>query len=138
MGCQDRPAICRINLAGRGTAHHSLIQPGFLQDLTDTVRETECRLDPFVWVERIEARTRAPLDIESLRMGQDFVGEFLRIARESRDQPDFASRINGEISKLYDSRLGRPFLERPSEEELRLCHELAESQCLDLILGEQD
>ena len=46
--------------------------------------------------------------------------------------------INGEISKLYDSRLGRPFLERPSEEELRLCHELAESQCLDLILGEQD
>jgi len=136
--CQGRPVICGITLTGRGTAHHSLIRPGFLQDLTDTVRETECRLDPFVWVERIEARTRAPLDIESLRMGQDFVGEFLRIAAESRDRPEFSSRISSEISRLYDSRLGRPFLERPSDEELRLCHELAESQCLDLILGEQD
>jgi len=136
--CQGRPAICRIGLTGRGTAHHSLIRPGFLQDLIDTVRETECRVDPFVWVDRIDVRTQAPLDIESLRMGQDFVGEFLRIAAESRDRAEFISRINSEISKLYDSRLGRSFLMRPSEDELRLCHEMAESQCLDLILGEQD
>ncbi len=136
--CQGRPAVCRVTIAGRGPAHHSLTKPGFLQDLTETVRETECRLDPLVWVERIETRTRAPLDIDSLRMGQDFVGEFLRIARESRDRPEFISKVGSEISRLYDSPRGRPFLQRPSDEDLRLCHELAESQCLDLIVEEQD
>lgn len=136
--CQGRPAVCRVSLSGRGTAHHSLTKPGFLQDLTERMRDTECRLDPFVWVDRIEVRTRAPLDIDSLRMGQDFVGEFLRIAAESRDRPEFVSQISDEISRLYDSRLGRSFLQRPSDDEIRLCHELAETLCLDVILGEQD
>lgn len=136
--CEGRPSVCRITLTGRGPAHHSVDQPGFLEDLTETIRETECRLDPFVWVERIEARTGAPLDIESLRMGQDFVGEFLRMAADSRERPEFASQIGKQISKLYDSRLGCDFLEPLTEDELRLCHELAESQCLDLIVAEQD
>ena len=135
---QGRPAVCRIAFTGVGPAHHSLSRPGFLEDLTETVRGTECGVDPFVWIERIEAGTRLPVDIASLRMGQDFVGEFLRISVDSRDRPEGVSQIRDEMSKLFDSRLGRLFLQPLSDDEMRLCHEMAESQCLDLILEEQD
>jgi hypothetical protein len=71
-------------------------------------------------------------------MGQDFVGEFLRIAADSRNQPEVVSQIRNEMSKLFDSRLGRSFLQPLSDDEIKICHEQAESQCLDLILEEQD
>ena len=135
---QGRPAVCRIGFTGVGPAHHSLNKPGFLEELAEQVRQTECGVDPFVWVERLEARTRPPVDVDSLRMGQDFVGEFLRIAADSRNQPEVVSQIKNEMSRLFDSRLGRLFLQPLSDDEIRLCHERAESQCLDLILEEQD
>lgn len=135
---QGRPAVCRLSFAGVGTAHHSLNRPGFLMDLVEQLRQTECAADPFVWLERVEARTRGPADIETLRLGQDFVGEFLRIAADSRNQPETVSRMRSEISRLFESRLGRLFLQPLSDEELHRCLDQAESQCLDLILEEQD
>jgi DNA repair exonuclease SbcCD nuclease subunit len=132
------PAVCRIVFTGRGPAHHSLSKPGFVDDLTRTLRDTEGNQEPFVWVERIQVNTRPQIDIDALRNGQDFVSDFLRIGAERRDDSDFLNEIRSRLSVLFDSRLGRDFLEQLEDDEIKLCFDMASAQCLDLLTAERD
>lgn len=132
------PAICRIVFTGRGPAHSSLSKPGFVEDLTRALRETEGSQEPFVWIERIEVETRKSIDVEALQKGQDFSSDFLRLASENRNDSNFLNGIRSELDRLFDSRLGRVFLEPLSDDQLLRCFDNAEDRCLDLLISEQD
>jgi exonuclease SbcD len=131
-------AVCRIVFTGSGPAHHRLSNPGFVDDLTRTLRDSEGNREPFVWVERIQVNTCPQIDIDALRNGQDFVADFLRMTSERRDDSDFLNEIRSRLSVLFDSRLGHDFLEQLNDEEIKLCFDMANAQCLDLLTAEQD
>jgi hypothetical protein len=75
----ERPAVMRIELAGRTSVHGTLARPGSLRDLTADVRSAALERDPWVWVDRIVDRTRPALDLETLRAGADFAGDLVRL-----------------------------------------------------------
>jgi len=131
-------AICRIVFTGRGPAHTNLSKPGFVQDLTHRLREIEGSQEQFVWVERIEAETRKSVDVEALKKGQDFLADFLKLASENRNDSDFHSAMRSELSKLFDSRRGRVFLEPLDDNQLLNYFDDSVDQCLDLLISEQD
>jgi exonuclease SbcD len=131
-------AICRIVFTGRGQAHASLSKPGFVEDLTRRLRETEGNQEPFVWTERIEVETRKSIDVEALQKGQDFLADFLRLTSENRNDSNFHVAIRNELAKLFNSRLGRVFLEPLSDDNLLRCFDDSVDRCLDLLISEQD
>jgi len=131
-------AICRIVFTGRGPAHANLSKPGFVEDLTRRLRETEGGQEPFVWTERIEVETRKAIDVEALQKGQDFLADFLKLTSKNRTDSNFHAAIRNELAKLFNSRLGRAFLEPLNDEQLLTCFDNSVEHCLDLLISEQD
>lgn len=73
------PSIVRIELVGRGDVHGALQRPAALADLLADVRASGLGSDPWVWVDRIADRTRPSVDLDSLRQGEDFAADLVRL-----------------------------------------------------------
>lgn len=135
---EGRPSLGRIGLTGRGPAHRSLVRPGFVTDLLESVRETQGREDPFVWVERLEVDTRPPIDLEERRSGQDFVADFLGLVDGYREDPKLVNSLRTHLKPLFLSQRAHRLLDAPTDQELREWLEAAETVCLDLLTAEDD
>lgn len=133
-----RHAVCRVTIRGRGPMHNSLIRPGFVNDLAQRLRDDWGQRVPFVWVERVDLETSRVIDVEARRTGQDFVGDLLRLFNEYRNDADRREALRQEIRTLYSSPRGRRFLQPPTPEELLTCLDAAETQCLDLLIGDDE
>jgi exonuclease SbcD len=133
-----RPALGRIGLSGRGPAYRSLARQGFVAELLERVRETEGSEDPFVWIERLEADARPPIDVEERRAGQDFVADFLSIVDDYRKHPERIESLRTHLEPLFLSQRAHRFLDDPTDEELREWLGAAEAMCLDLLVAEED
>nr|HID60170.1 DNA repair exonuclease [Desulfobacterales bacterium] len=132
---RKRNVILRLALTGRGFVHHSLKRPGFIDDLTSRLREIHAHDDPLIWIERIEPRTRPEVDIAARRQAEDFIGEFLRVSQNLKEDDRLWPMLREELSELISSRRGLRFLKMPDDEELINLIEEAEVRGLDLLLG---
>jgi len=135
---EGRPVVCRIRLTGRGALHRLLSDPAFVEDLLRTVRDRQGGSDPSVWVEAIESSTSSPVDLDGRRDGQDFLGSLLRLADEYRESPELLDSLGRELAPLFQSRLGRTYLEPLTADEIKACLSAAETRCADMLAGDED
>lgn len=82
LALENRAVAARFTITGRSEAHADLARPGVLGQLLDDLRAEQGAGDPWVWVDRIDNRTAAVLDLDALRGGADFAAEVVRIADE--------------------------------------------------------
>ena len=131
---QERPAIARIALVGRGFLHPVLRRPQAVGDLMERFRETGLESAPPIWIERIQVQTSTPIDLESRRSSADFLGEVLRLIENSRRNPTGLREMIGEF--YHDQRVRR-FLQFPRDEELVELLSEVESVCVDELVAEE-
>lgn len=86
----DRPVIVRMELVGRSAVHGLLGRPGVLDDLRDEIRIDGLAREPWVWVDRVYNRTRPLMDLDTLRVGQDFAGDLMRYVDTLGSDPEAA------------------------------------------------
>ena len=131
---QERPAIIRISLCGRGPLHSVLRRGQVVEDLTERLREIGMESKPQVWIEQILVNTSTAIDLDSRRQSADFLGEVLRVIEGSRLEPE---QLHELVSELYQDRRGRRFLETPAESDLLEVLDEVESLCLDELVEEE-
>ncbi len=76
---EGRSAIVRLTLTGRGPMHAVLRRAGALAELASMLREQAGDS----WLESLTDRTGAPVDPEKLAAQSGFLGELLRLSRET-------------------------------------------------------
>ena len=131
---EERPAIVRVILRGRGHLHPILRRPQVVEDLTERLRETGLESTPPVWIERILVNTSTVIDLESRRQSADFLGEVLRVIEACRLKPEQLYEL---VSELYENRRGRRFLETLTETDFLEVLDEVESLCLDELVPEE-
>jgi exonuclease SbcD len=130
---QQRTAIARITVTGRGPLHSPLRRPNVVEDLTERLREAGLEGEAQVWVEQILVRTSPAVDLEARRQAADFLGETLRVVDLYRQQPE---ELLPFLAELYEDRRGHRALERPGGEELLQLIRDAENICLEELVDE--
>jgi DNA repair exonuclease SbcCD nuclease subunit len=94
-----RSYIVRLLWHGAGPLHGDLRKPNALADLTDELSRS-LDGDPFVWIDKIENKTRPELDLETLRQGQDMTGDFLRLCRQMQNDAALRKELLEELALL--------------------------------------
>lgn len=102
-----RPTVVRVELTGRSAAHRELRRPGVLRDLVAEVRADAVAREPWMWLDRAYDRTRPAIDVEAVRCGADFAGDFVRLADEIADDPALAEALVGEAAERVLASLDR-------------------------------
>lgn len=133
-----RNAICRLILTGRGSIHKSIMRQGLMEDLLEELHETEGNDDPFVWVEKIEGKTRSDIDIDSRRQGEDFVADLLNLIQSYRENPDQLSSLTNELEPLFRSSQGQKLLDMPDLDRLKSYIDEVETLCLNYLVKDED
>ncbi len=131
-----RTALVRLRLTGRTPLHRQLRAKDEREALMDELRGAEDAAGPCVWVESLASETRAPLDLEGRRDGQDLLADFLRAAEEARSNPQALAAVREALQKLLDRREIRE-LWTPSDTELRQLVDEAVALGADLLLPEE-
>lgn len=135
---EGRPSICKLTLCGRGFLHHTLHRAGYIEDIVTQFRDYGLRLEPFVWLDSINTRTRPEIDIEMRRASEDIVGDCLRLIQEYQSDTKNLETLRKYLSDLYNDRRCRQYIKMPGDDELLLMLDSAESLCLDKLLSEED
>lgn len=129
---EGRPVIVRLDLTGHTEARSMLVRGTVLPDLLADVRDEQLADVPWVWVDRLLDRTSGVLDIDALRLAQDFAGDLVRLADEIADDPAALEAMLADALAPVESILGA--------QELLLTHaqllERARDVCLDRLEGE--
>jgi exonuclease SbcD len=127
---ESRPTVVRLALTGRSAAHAGLARSGAVPDLHDAIRREEASGEPWVWLDRLDDRTAAPIDLDALRAGEDFAAEVVVVSDDLAGSPEelagLVDEVVGPLAEKY-----RGFVpSRPPEELLSL----ARDRCLDALL----
>ncbi|MBO8171421.1 MAG: DNA repair exonuclease [Bacillaceae bacterium] len=114
-----RPSIIRLELVGVTSVHQQLFPvDDFMEGLEPYIEEFFAQ-ENWVWPESIRIRTRPAVSREELLASHGFVGDFLRMVDEIRQNPDERTLIKEEILKdLYRHRDGKKHLSLPTDDEL--------------------
>lgn len=131
----ERPVIGRLALEGRSRVHTELARPGVLADLLAEVRDVGMGRDPWVWVDRIEDRTRPSVDIATLREGEDFAGDLVRLADEvTADERALLSLVGNASASVLGALDARDVPDIDAAGLLERARDLA----IDRLLAEED
>lgn len=131
---EGRPAVVRLALTGRSAAHEDLVRPGVLRDMLAEVRSDALDREPWVWVDRVDDRTRPQIDVASVRSQIDFAGDLVRHADELLDDPDRAAALIEDIARPLLSALDA--CDVPTVDAASLL-ERARDHALDRLLAEE-
>ena len=94
---EGRHVIARVTLGGRSGVHGDLARPNAVPDLLEDVRAEFGAGDPWLWLDRLEDRSGALLDLDALRGGADFAAEIVRVTDETARDPDLTDSLIAEI-----------------------------------------
>lgn len=126
--------IARVRLIGRTPLHAALRREDHLAALTAEFQREVTR-EPFVWLDRLDVETRPPVDLEQRRHGEDLLGDFLRLCREARTDPEVRALLAAAMEELYGRRDLRDVLP-PAADRLDAWIDRAEALGAELLLGE--
>lgn len=125
-----RPCILRIGITGRCAAHADLVRPGVLDQLLEELRSDQMATDPWVWLDRVDASTASPIDLDAVRGGPDFSAELVRIADELATEGSSLDEIVAEIVAPVAASLAG----YPGPDDAREALDRARDEALDLLL----
>jgi hypothetical protein len=131
-----RPALVRFSLMGRTSLHRTLARKGILDDITADLRQSETLQGNFVWVESIIDDTRPDINIDERRLSEDFVGDFLRMTQEARENPESLSALRTALKPLFEHGRGRAYLSQPDDDQLLAWLDMAATYGLDALTEE--
>jgi len=129
---EGRPVILRLDLMGRTEARGQLVRGTVAADLLADLREEQLGGGPWVWIDRMLDRTSGVLDIDALRMAQDFSGDLVRLVDEIVADPDALAAMLADALGPIESAMGARDLELSAEQVLERARDL----CLDRLEGE--
>lgn len=102
MSSDGRNVVCRLTLSGRGPLHSVLSRVVTEDSLLEEVNRKQHIQNPWIWVERLDIKTRPEIDL-TVRSGQDdFLGSILREA-ESADPEIYWKPLEVLFSARRDS-----------------------------------
>lgn len=128
-----RPTVARLALTGRSGIHRALTRPDYLTHLTEKLREDEAPRSSWVWIDRIDDKTKATIDLDALRKSPDVIGDVVRIGDELLGDLKTAEALIEKSSAAV--RKGMPdFVPAESVEALI---ERARDRVLDLLVDEE-
>ena len=131
-----RALVFRLSLTGRGELHDSIGRGGFTDDLRSRLNEQWVHQHPFAYCERVAIATASPIDRESRRLADDFVGDLLRLVDDYVEDASQLDELLAELRPLYGSPRTSRYLRdsSPSHDEVRRLLRVAEELCLDKLL----
>ncbi len=131
--CADgRSLIARISLVGRGPLYRDLARDA--TGILSVVRErcTDSASPHFVWVERLENRTKPDIDLQQRAEREDFVGTLLRLAA------DFApENVDDALKALWENSRAKKFLGGLEESDRQEILERAIALVSDSLLEDE-
>jgi DNA repair exonuclease SbcCD nuclease subunit len=127
-----RCAVARVRLTGRAPVHADLARPGVLGQFAEAIRVEQVALEPWVWLDRLENRTAAAIDIAALADSPDFAGELVRISAELGSDSTALESAISEVSAPVIEKLA-DYVPALSGPELL---EAARDRALDLLIIE--
>ena len=133
-GSDGKSVVARITLAGRGELNRFLSLPNAVDDLLAGTNEQWAGRSQFVWCERIEDETAAPIDRAALRAGEDFVAEVLRTADQLKETP---GSLRDGLGELYQHARYRRHLAAFTDEEIAALLDEAEALAVNLLAEEE-
>jgi hypothetical protein len=93
-------------------------------------------VDDFIWIESLNLNILPEVDKESTLHSQTLLGDFLRLGRQAREEPELMQQLKAGLQALNQNHpLGR-YLDEPDEEEMVRLLAGAEDLGLDLLGGE--
>ena len=136
----DRPVVARVLLTGRGPMHRELRQPGVVNDLWEQLNARYVHMHPWLWCERIQVDTAAPINRDSVVQREDFIGDLARLVAEMRASPENLTELRELLMELFDDNRARHHLLGllPVDEDLLRLLDAAESECLNLLIADED
>ena len=133
--CEERSAICRLNLTGRGALSQDLMRSSNIDDILSELRENESTETQFVWIEKIKIETSSPIDREKLREAGDFIGEVVGMYDELYEKETERQKLIEAMQSLFESPRGRKYLEMFDDDEILELIKKAELLSIDLLMG---
>ncbi len=131
---EGRDVVCSLTLSGRGPMHAELARKDAVDDLLGELRATASE-SPWVWVERIDDRTRPEVDMRARAEADDFLGAVLRTANDSLESVDGLQELAGVVGDVYTGR--KNGLPSPTDEQLRTWSSEARWQLVELLEPEE-
>ena len=130
---EGRSVVARITLSGRGELNRFLRQPNAVEDLLQGVNDQWAGRSPFVWCERVEEETAAPIDRAVMRAGEDFLAEVVRTADHLKETP---ACLRDGLVELYQHSRYRRYLAAFTDEEITALLDEAEALTVNLLAEE--
>lgn len=130
--------ILRLTLTGRTSLHNQLIRPGEIQQLQNHLNDGQLNNKYFVWIDRIDNKTQALIDVEALKSGRDFIAEVLTAIEVYEKDPGKLNSIINEAESAFGSMEAKRELQHFSEEEQKDILERAKWVLLDQLIKETD
>jgi DNA repair exonuclease SbcCD nuclease subunit len=132
-----RSLVVRGVVTGRGGLHADLVRPKVLEELLGELRAACAPLAPFVWWDAVRDETRAGLDLDAIRLRDDFSTALLHRVDAVLAAPDrFADLIGAPDEALPEARLRRLLGEH--DEDLGALLDEARDRALDLLERGED
>ena len=135
-----RPVVFRLALTGRGPLHRRLRREGTVDHIQERLNEQFANAQPWLWCERIQVTTAAPVSIDRIADREDFVGDLARLARELRESSEGLAELQGLLQGLYRSNRARRYLRGllPENDELLELLSAAEEECIAELVDDED
>jgi DNA repair exonuclease SbcCD nuclease subunit len=94
-----RPLVVRLELTGETPAHSALEEDA--EHWREQIRATASDLGE-VWIEKIQLRTRAPLDLEEIAGRDDAIGQVVRSLRSFQQDAEALGALRATIAEDSD------------------------------------
>jgi exonuclease SbcD len=101
---QSNLVLLRLILRGAGPLHGAISRAGARTDWLQTLRDMTSGGRPMVWVESMQDETRPAIDLDARAVGDDFMGEFLRMAEAATENDEALQALREELADLLDDR----------------------------------
>jgi len=131
-----RNVVARVTLIGSTPLSADLHREGAVQELLQQLREVMKGWEPFLWIDRLQADTRSPIDREAYRGGQTFVGELLRLSESLQTDPDALDALRSLLAPVFENTRAPKALGQYGDDQLRDWLRRAEERCLELLVRE--
>ena len=137
---EGRPVVCRLELKGRGPLNRWLRHAETVEDIHEQLNEEFASDDIWLWCERIQLNTAAPIDRCQVIHREDFVGDLARLTDEIRNDPEELAGLRASLQELYGSNRARKHLKDfvPEDDDLHLLLSAAEEECLAELVDDKE
>ncbi len=138
VSAEGRAAILSLQLLGRGDIHRELRKIEIDKDILLQLRESEITREDFVWVESINNNTSPTIDIEKRREAKDYVGDFLCVANNLRNDQEVLKKVHSLLERRSEYRIIAKQIDNLSESELLAIIDDAEIMGLDCLIQSEE